>query len=140
MPIPPVVKDINHPKVNATFRRKALAVLQDLAGHGLKAVFTETVRTVARQQYLFAQGRTRPGPKVTWKDGVKKKSNHQSGRAADIAFVGTDGKAYWPPLKVKTQAGGYTWGPQWDLVRRSAEAHGLKWGGYYWDGPHLELP
>ena len=140
MPKPTPIKDINDPRVNATFRRKALAVLKDLAGHGLKAVFTETFRTRERQQYLYAQGRTRPGPIVTWKDGVKKKSNHQSGKAGDIAFVGTDGKPYWPPLKVRTPAGGWTWGPQWDLVRRSAKAHELKWGGYYFDGPHLELP
>jgi len=38
---------------------------------------TEGLRTVQRQQELYAQGRTKPGTIVTQVDGVKKKSNHQ---------------------------------------------------------------
>ena len=38
---------------------------------------TEGVRTIQRQQELYAQGRTKPGTIVTQVDGVKKKSNHQ---------------------------------------------------------------
>lgn len=38
---------------------------------------TEGVRTVKRQQLLYAQGRSKPGIRVTNADGVKKKSNHQ---------------------------------------------------------------
>lgn len=35
------------------------------------------VRTAEYQNSLYQQGRTKPGPKVTDKDGYKKKSNHQ---------------------------------------------------------------
>jgi len=38
---------------------------------------TEGLRTVQRQQELYAQGRTKPGTIVTQVDGLKKKSNHQ---------------------------------------------------------------
>ena len=38
---------------------------------------TEGLRSQARQQELYAQGRTKKGIKVTNVDGVKKKSNHQ---------------------------------------------------------------
>lgn len=50
---------------------------------------TEGLRTTKRQQELYAQGRTKPGAKVTNADGVKNKSNHQAkadgfGHAVDI--------------------------------------------------------
>ncbi len=49
----------------------------------------EGVRTTQRQQSLYAQGRTKPGIKVTNADGIKNKSNHQVkadgfGHAVDI--------------------------------------------------------
>lgn len=50
---------------------------------------TEGVRTAKRQAELYAQGRTTSGIRVTNKDGVKNKSNHQvkadgKGWAVDI--------------------------------------------------------
>lgn len=38
---------------------------------------TEGVRTAKRQAELYAQGRTKPGPKVTNVNGTTSKSNHQ---------------------------------------------------------------
>lgn len=37
----------------------------------------EGVRTLARQQALYAQGRTKPGSVITYADGVRNPSNHQ---------------------------------------------------------------
>ncbi|AQX87168.1 M15 family metallopeptidase [Elizabethkingia bruuniana] len=37
----------------------------------------EGVRTLKRQQDLYAQGRAKPGIKVTNADGIRNKSNHQ---------------------------------------------------------------
>jgi len=50
----------------------------------------EGLRTVKRQQELYAQGRTKKGNIVTYADGVKNKSNHQAksdgfGHAIDFA-------------------------------------------------------
>lgn len=49
----------------------------------------EGVRTLQRQKDLYAQGRTKPGKRVTNADGVNRKSNHQVkadgyGHAVDI--------------------------------------------------------
>jgi hypothetical protein len=48
-------------------------------------------RTVAEQQRLYSQGRSRPGLVVTWVDGVKTKSNHQGGAAIDMSAVDANG-------------------------------------------------
>jgi peptidoglycan L-alanyl-D-glutamate endopeptidase CwlK len=94
-------------------------------GHPMKVV--QGFRSVAQQQALYAQGRTKPGKRVTNADGVRVKSNHQSGNAVDCAFL-VNGKVSWE-------------GP-WDLFGSTAESFGLKWGGRWKtlvDRPHLEL-
>ncbi|ANH80918.1 hypothetical protein A8C56_07930 [Niabella ginsenosidivorans] len=40
-------------------------------------IIVEGVRSLSRQQQLYAQGRTKPGPVVTYADGIKSRSNHQ---------------------------------------------------------------
>jgi len=50
---------------------------------------TEGLRTTARQQALYAQGRTKPGIRVTNADGLRNKSSHQAksdgyGHAVDL--------------------------------------------------------
>lgn len=52
--------------------------------HGHSVKILETVRSQARQEHLFAQGRSRPGPVVTW----TLNSNHRTGRAADLLIDG----------------------------------------------------
>jgi len=42
------------------------------------------LRTAEEQAELYAQGRTKPGSIVTYKDGINSKSNHQSGLAVDV--------------------------------------------------------
>jgi len=49
-------------------------------------------RTVEQQQKLYAQGRTDPGNIVTNKDGIKKKSKHQTGLAVDVVPYPIDWK------------------------------------------------
>ncbi|SHJ20018.1 peptidoglycan L-alanyl-D-glutamate endopeptidase CwlK [Cruoricaptor ignavus] len=102
----------------------------------------EGVRTVKRQQELYAQGRTKPGPKVTNADGVKNKSNHQPkadgyGYAVDL----------YPYFDGKVQVSGR------EAERRlkeiavhillTAQKLGIKveWGGNwrFTDPPHFEL-
>ena len=50
---------------------------------GLPLIVTEGVRTLKRQQELFAMGRTAPGKKVTW----TMVSRHLTGHAVDIAII-----------------------------------------------------
>jgi hypothetical protein len=77
------------------------------AGHPMRVSSSE--RTAEQQQKLFAQGRSAPGPIVTEVDGVIKKSLHQQGIAADLAFTGKD--------------------KPWDLLGKIAKEEGLVWGG-----------
>ena len=78
---------------------------------GLHIFITETYRSQARQNQLYAQGRTEPGKIVTW----TLNSRHTSRRAWDIAVIGKD--LY--DMTVIRQAGaigqslGITWGGEW---------------------------
>lgn len=54
-------------------------------------IITEGVRTKARQQELYAQGRTKPGPIVT----STMNSRHLTGHAVDLAPVKADGSIDW---------------------------------------------
>lgn len=104
---------------------------------------TEGVRTVQRQQELFAQGRTKPGVKVTNADGIRNKSNHQIkpdgyGHAVDLYpfFSGQVQVAHKDTVKnLKVIA---------DHIKATAKRLGLHvtWGGDWknpYDPPHFQL-
>lgn len=112
-------------------------------GHILRV--TDGYRTAGQQMILYDQGRRTPGPDVsprrplgrvvTYCDGVHKKSNHQSGRAADLCFI-VNGTPSWSESC------------PWELFGKVAEALGLVWGGRFkplgrdglgWDKSHVEL-
>lgn len=103
---------------------KILAKMQ-AAGHPMR--ICQGFRTAEVQAALYAQGRTKPGPKVTNCDGIKKKSNHQSGKAVDCCFLGADPFGEHQP---------------WDLYGKFGKEEGLEWGGDWksrLDRPHLEM-
>lgn len=101
-------------------------LFQECYKAGIDFVFiTETYRSQARQNYLYEQGRTRPGQVVTW----TRNSNHTSRRAWDIAVA--------PPRNlydISTLA----------KVGTIAKKLGITWGGYWpasqYDAPHFEIP
>jgi len=57
---------VRWPEVQSMLRKKT----------GVDWFITCTWRSVKAQQRLYAQGRTTPGPIVTWVDGVSKMSRH----------------------------------------------------------------
>lgn len=116
---PPAIRILT--ELEPEFRRKLLAVVKDLAEHGVSIIITETYRSQARQDYLYSLGRTRPGKIVTWTTH----SRHTSRRAADLCFLKNKKATYVGP---------------WNLVGSAATAHGLTWGGTWKtpDKPHLE--
>lgn len=72
-------------KLDPEFRDRLQKVIDRMRsefGHAVKVV--ETVRSQSRQDALFAQGRTEPGPVVTW----TKTSKHGKGLAADLMVDG----------------------------------------------------
>ncbi|AVK84460.1 peptidoglycan L-alanyl-D-glutamate endopeptidase [Lysinibacillus sp. B2A1] len=88
-------------------------LFQECYKAGIKKIFiTETYRPQERQNYLYAQGRTRPGQIVTW----TLDSNHKSRLAWDIA-VGPPQSLY--DVTTLTRVGaiarklGITWGGDW---------------------------
>jgi hypothetical protein len=78
------------------------------AGHTV--TITETVRSQARQDALFAQGRTAPGPVVTW----TRNSRHLDGLAVDVQVDGSyDNPAAYELLgKIAQEEGLVTLGPR----------------------------
>jgi len=71
-------RDISELTTNA--QKACKLFLAECEKQGLKVLITETYRSQERQDYLYAQGRTRSGNVVTW----TKNSRHTSRRAWDI--------------------------------------------------------
>jgi hypothetical protein len=90
--------------------------MRDEFGHAVAVA--ESGRTQARQEHLFAQGRTRPGPVVTW----TRSSEHTRGRAVDV-----------------TIDGGYDDAAAFRLLQQVAREEGLHTLGAR-DPGHLQLP
>ena len=87
-------------------------------------LITDANRTLEEQKKLYAQGRTAPGPVVTW----TLDSKHIGGRAVDIAFLDSKGQL--------------TYSVDWErfgFVVRSIP--GLEWGFDLWkiDKPHVQF-
>lgn len=100
---------------------------------GLPFVFTCTYRSREEQADLYAQGRTKPGPIVTW----TRSSMHNLGLAFDIA-IRTPRGATWD-LKVNVNENDL---PDYEEAGRIGEALGLAWGGRWRtaDACHFEFP
>lgn len=90
---------------------------------GLRVRITETYRSQARQNYLYEQGRTRPGAIVTW----TKNSRHTKRIAWDIC-QDIKGKEYSDPGFFKA-------------CGEIAKKLGITWGGTWLkpDTPHFEI-
>lgn len=95
------------------------------AGHPVRVI--ETLRTRERQAWLYAQGRTRPGSRVT-NAASAGTSMHGHGLAADVLPIAT---GWNTPERV------------WEEIARLAEACGLVSGRRFksiTDSPHVQFP
>ena len=103
-------RDIN--ELHVTAQTACRLFLQECERAGVKIFITETYRSQARQNYLYEQGRTRPGQVVTW----TKNSNHMGRLAWDIA-VSPPANLYDTTTLNKAGAIarklGITWGGDW---------------------------
>ena len=100
-----------------------------------KMLIVSTLRTFAEQDELYAQGRTKPGKRITNAKGGQ--SLHNYGVAIDFALI-IDGKtASWEDLKDfdgDRKA-------DWMEIVEVFEAAGWEWGGRwkgFVDKPHLQ--
>lgn len=123
-----IVRDITlcHPRLQLL----AGQLVDECNKQGLKIKIGETLRTVAEQDALYAQGRTAPGNIVTNAPGSSYSSYHQWGTAFDI-FRNDGAGAY-------NEIGGF-----FNRVGTIGVSIGLEWGGNWKsivDKPHFQLP
>ena len=99
---------------------------------GLDFIVTCTYRSTEEQAELYAQGRTKPGRKVTW----TLKSKHCERKAFDIA-IKKDGSPVWD-VKVNVNDNEI---PDYEEAGRIGKSAGLVWGGDWKtpDMPHFQL-
>lgn len=111
--------------------RKAMIAMKGLGG-GLTTQILSGTRTYAEQTAIYAQGRTKPGSKVT--NAKAGQSNHNFGIAFDIGIF--KGKTYYTG---KNAAENKAYLDASKLIKPC----GLLWGGDWKtskDYPHYELP
>jgi peptidoglycan L-alanyl-D-glutamate endopeptidase CwlK len=103
-----------------------------MAEIGIPFMFTCTRRTQKEQDELWAQGRTKPGNKVTW----TRNSKHVNGSAFDIAIL-SDGQPTW---ELKVSVNDNDVGDYYE-AGQIGESIGLEWGGRWRspDYPHFQL-
>lgn len=121
-----------HPKL-----RDEVGVIYDEICEALKGKafcrFSYTLRTFKEQDDLYAQGRTKPGGKVTNAKGGQ--SYHNYGLALDIVLI--DGNsAHWDVQKDFDGDGKSDWMEIVAIFKR----HGWEWGGdwKFHDAPHFQ--
>jgi len=117
---PKIDRDPN--KLAPFFIARLNAAIADCLSLGFQVAMFEGFRTPARQDWLYAQGRSRPGNIVTRAKAFE--SWHCFGLAADIAY--------------KTPAGHWTWDGDFLRLVPIFKARNLQWLGA-WDAGHYEL-
>ena len=110
------IRDISELAPNA--QRACNLFLEECKRQGLNVLITETYRSQERQDYLYAQGRTRKGNKVTW----TRYSRHTSRRAWDICknlkgheYSDTE---FFNKCGEIARSLGITWGGDWSTPDR----------------------
>lgn len=111
-----------HPKL----KELAEKLVEECKKQNIPIIVTETYRSVERQDYLYAQGRTRSGAIITNAKGIEMSSYHQWRLAFDVC-VNIKGKEYDPVLLAKIGAMGQRLGLEW----------GGGWSGFK-DSPHFQ--
>lgn len=107
-------------------KEKALELISECSKQGINVLITETYRSVERQDYLYAQGRTRPGSIVTNAKGSAMSSYHQWRLAFDVCN-NKKGDEYNITILNKIGAIGMKLGLEW----------GGSWTGFK-DTPHFQ--
>ena len=131
----------------------ATSAIQTMLDRHVGHAVTSTLRTLAEQQALFAQGRellatvnllrSKAGMTplaavdneytVTNCDGVVNKSNHQGGRALDIVPINEQDLPVWPIFS----------DVRWKMIATVMKEFGFTWGGDWTgtliDPPHYEM-
>jgi len=112
--------------LHPVFREKASALLEALSAEGLALRLFEGFRSPERQQYLYAQGRTRPGKIITKARAWM--SYHQYGLAGDFVLF-ENGHWSWDASGDRARS--------WRRLRELGKQLGLE--SLSFEAPHLQL-
>ena len=123
-----------HPAVRQALKDIYTEICSRLTGRA-SCRFTEVLRSSARQDELYAQGRTKPGKIVT--NAKAWESFHQMGLALDICLI-IDGKeASWSQVTDFDRDGI----ADWMEIVRIFKSHGWEWAGEWKrfpEAPHFQ--
>jgi peptidoglycan L-alanyl-D-glutamate endopeptidase CwlK len=120
-----------HPRV----RKMAERLLADAAAAGIPLTVTFTLRSMATQAALYAQGRTKPGRIVT--NARAGYSFHNFGLALDVVPTSLLKLPSWGDVPAHQKATDALWA----RVGAIGKAIGFRWGGDFKsikDRPHFE--
>jgi len=115
-------------KVHPELAKRIRDLIEAFAQRGCQVEVVQGLRTIAEQNALYAQGRTKPGPIVTRARGGQ--SNHNYGLAVDLC----------PFINGKPD---FTANSTFVAIGAEAVKRGLEWGGNWKkliDKPHVQLP
>lgn len=123
--------------VHPILLRKIDKVLEAMNALGFPMMITDGARTAEQQNWIWQQGRSRPGSIVTNADGFEGISNHQIrddgyGYAVDCTFLDINGKPTWSMQ--------YPWSTYGSCCKAVGLRHGIKLNSQTIDWPHAELP
>lgn len=114
-----------------------VALIERCYARGVNIVITQGLRTIAEQDALYAQGRTKPGNIVTNAKGGH--SYHNFGLAVDFALLLPNGSSVsWDTAR----DGDGDKVADWQEVVQEAKALGFEWGGDFRsikDAPHFQM-
>ena len=134
-------RDLNH--LQPFFKEKVIAWLAALASEGIVLRVTETLRSFARQEELFALGRTVKGSKVT--NARAGQSNHHWGLAVDCYPVDDNPNTVDLETALGKPVINFDRYPHlMSAMKRAAElgkGFGIEWGGNwakFRDFPHFQ--
>ncbi len=127
--------DKAHPTLRARYKSAIRAFARRSMHKRFKVDISCVFRTAEEQMALYAKGRTAPGRKVTYCDGVIHRSKHQEdengfSRAIDIFVINRKtGKAVW------------RWSPALWLFIKLAKRSGLECGRFwkFKDSFHIQM-
>ncbi|WP_445116980.1 LysM peptidoglycan-binding domain-containing protein [Acinetobacter sp. WZC-1] len=122
-----------HPQAQDRIRKLIQVVYKK---HQIQLVIVQSFRTYAEQDALYAQGRTKKGPIVTYARGGE--SNHNFGLAVDVFPLWEDGKLHMAGKGVDAKNVKIL-----RVIGETGKTAGLMWGGDWkgkkQDNPHFEL-
>lgn len=104
-------------------RQKCLLFIQKCREAGIDVLITSTYRDFESQDALYAQGRTKPGAKVT--NAKAGESYHNYRIAFDFCPI-LNGKCQWDDVRTFTKCGqigeslGLEWAGRWKTMREMA--------------------